>query len=274
MNLVLDSTMKALEQVKRFTKQGVEYWFGRDLQIILAYTSWENFEGVIEKAIMACKGTGFDPRDHFHAIMKVIESGKGAKLKRKDYHLTRYACYLITMNGDSNKSEVATAQTYFAIQTRKQELQDQLTNTEYRYYHRERVKNENYKLAGIAQKAGVRKQKFPSFQDAGYRGLYTMTLAKIKEAKGLLVEDNLLDRIGRTELAANEFRITQTQDKIIRDNIQGEENAINTHYAIGKMVRDTISKIGGTMPEKLPAEPPIKGLSSDRKKEIRKLLPK
>src|SRR5712692_3393813 len=175
MNYRLDSTVNALERSKRYTRGNREYWKGRDLQRILAYNSWENFENVIEKALMACESTGINPKYHFHETMNMVEIGSGAKGKRKDYYLTRYACYLIAMNGATNKPEIATAQTYFAVQTRRQELQDKLTDNERRIYLRKRIKNENRKLASAAKRAGV--TRFPLFQDAGYRGLYERSLA-------------------------------------------------------------------------------------------------
>ncbi len=265
----IDRTVNTLEQSKRYTQKNREYWNGRDLQQILSYNSWENFENVIEKAIMACESTGINPKYHFHETMNMVEIGSGAKGKRKDYYLTRYACYLIAMNGATNKPEVATAQTYFAFQTRRQELQDELTDNERRIYLRKRIKNENRKLASAAKRAGVK--RFPLFQDSGYRGLYDMSLNAIKSFKGIPNKDNLLDRAGRTELAANEFRITQTEDKIIRENIKGEDRAIDAHFNVGRKVRNTINELGGTMPENLAPEPPIKKIGSKHASNIKKL---
>lgn len=271
MNFGIDNVINALEQAKKYKNGKIEYWKGRDMQRILNYSSWEKFEHVIRKAYMACESSGIDPAKHFHQTVNLVEAGSGTMVEKGDYNLSRYACYLIAMNGATNKPEVATAQTYFALQTRRQEIQDQLPDAVRRIYLRERVRNENYKLAGVAKRAGVK--SFSFFQDAGYRGLYTMSLSYIKNFKGLSKKDDLLDRAGRTELAANEFRITQTQDKIIREKIRGEENSIKAHYFVGRAVRDTISELGGTMPENLPPEPSIKKIKSSLKKKT-KVLPK
>jgi DNA-damage-inducible protein D len=214
---------------------------------------------------MACESTGFRVTYHFLDTKKVISAGKGAKLERADCYLTRYACYLVAMNGDSTKPEISTAQSYFAAQTRKQELRDQ----EKRILLRDRVRRGNTVLAGTARNAGVR--RFGIFTDAGYRGLYGMGLKEIKTRKRLPPSADLLDRAGHAELAANEFRITQTQQKLERERIQGEELAIVTHRAVGTEVRDAIKRIGGTMPEDLPIEPPIKKVIAEhnkRKKEL------
>jgi len=268
MDTRLDNTINTLEEVKRFTDRDIEYWKATDLQRILAYSSWQKFDQVIGKAIMACESTGIEPTNHFNQTVNLVEAGSGTMVKRKDYYLTRYACYLIAMNGASHKPEVATAQTYFAVQTRRQELQDQLQGDERRIKLRYRVKDANKRLASTAKKVGVR--KFSIFQDAGYKGLYDMSLANIKSFKNLSTKDDLLDRAGRTELAANEFRITQTGDKLIRDNINTENGAIDAHYEVGQAVRTTINKLGGTMPENLTPEPSIKKLVSNRNKSLAK----
>jgi DNA-damage-inducible protein D len=266
MSQPLDSTNKALEEKRRITQSGNEYWMARDLQAALGYSTWENFEEVIHRAQMACESAGANPADHFREATKVIAAGKGAQMPRKDYFLARYACYLIAMNGDPRKPEIATAQVYFVVQTRKQELQDQLTGEERRIQLRERVRERNKSLASAAKQAGV--QKFAVFQAAGYQGLYDLGLADIKRRKGIGKKDDLLDRAGRTELAANEFRITQTEEKLYRDKVNNEPLAIETHRTVGREVRATIKKIGGTMPENLPAEPSIKTLLNKRKKQI------
>lgn len=261
----LDSVIKALEQVKGMAPNGEDYWMGRDIQAILGYDTWENFYTVIQKAMMGCESAGFKVMYHFRDTTKVISAGKGAKLKRADCFLTRYACYLVAMNGDSRKAEIATAQSYFAAQTRRQELRDQ----EKRIALRERVRRGNTVLAGTAVNAGVK--RFGIFTDAGYRGLYGMGLKEIKTHKRLPPSADLLDRAGHAELAANEFRITQTQQKLERERIQGEELAIAAHRTVGAEVRDAIKRIGGTMPEELPIEPPIKKVVADhnrRKKEL------
>ena len=247
----LDFVMRALDQKKRMAPNGEDYWMGRDIQAILGYAAWRNFESVIKKAKTACDGAGVPSSYHFVETNKVIRAGKGAELERVDCYLTRYACYLIAMNGDSSKAEVATAQAYFAVQTRRQELSDQ----ESRVALRERVRKGNRILQGTASEAGV--VRFALFNDAGYRGLYGMGLADIKRKKKIPRQDQLLDRAGRAELAANEFRITQTQQKLERERVHGERAAMETHETVGAEVRDAIRRIGGTPPEDLPIEEPI-----------------
>jgi len=262
----LDRIINELDRAKQKSSRGGEYWMARSIQTILGYEKWDKFENVIDKAMKSCESTGIDPNDHFRRTGKLVAIGSGALRERADYFLTRYACYLIAMNGETTKPEIGTAQTYFAVQTRRQEVQDKLTADERRIQLRERIKSANISLTSTAKKAGV--QKYAIFHDAGYQGLYEMGLADIKRRKGILPNENLLDRAGRTELAANEFRITQTEEKLIRDKVNIERDAINTHRGVGKAVRTTISKLGGTMPENLPPEESIKKLTSNRRKKI------
>jgi DNA-damage-inducible protein D len=247
----LDFVMRALDQKKRTAPNDESYWMGRDIQEILGYTEWRNFDSVIKKAKMACDGSGVPSRYHFVETNKLISAGKGAGLERADCYLTRYACYLIAMNGDSSKPEVATAQAYFAVQTRRQELSDQ----EKRVALRDRVRTGNKMLFGTAKQAGV--VRYPLFNDQGYRGLYGMGLSDIKRRKKIPPKEDLLDRAGRAELAANEFRITQTQQKLERGRIQGEHEAMQIHRRVGEEVRAAIDRIGGVRPEDLPIEEPI-----------------
>jgi len=256
----LDYVIKALESVKKLAPNGEDYWMARDIQPILGYDKWQSFSGVIEKAKQACASAGFHVDYHFIDTSKVITAGKGAKLQRADCYLTRYACYLIAMNGETSKPEVSTAQSYFAAQTRRQELADQAK----RITLRERVRRGNNVLAGTARNAGV--QRFGLFTDAGYRGLYGMGLREIKERKRIPQSHDLLDRAGHAELAANEFRITQTQQKLERERIQGEHAAIATHRSVSEQVRDAIQRIGGVMPEDLPVEEPINKVITAHKK--------
>ena len=256
----LQIVMASLDRKKREAPNGEDYWMARDLQPILGYTDWRNFQAVIEKAKRACDAAEVNSKYHFVDTAKVIETGKGAKLERADCYLTRYACYLIAMNGESSKPEIATAQTYFAVQTRLQELSEQ----EKRIQLRERVKKGNKLLAGTARSAGVK--RFALFNDAGYRGLYGMGLSDIKLRKRIPLKEDLLDRAGRAELAANEFRLTQTQQKLERERVQGEGPAIQTHESVGREVRNTIRRIGGIMPEDLPTEEPIKKLIASQKR--------
>ncbi len=251
-----------LESCKRKTSQGAEYWMARDLLPMLGNTRWENFVNVIEKAMMACESAGVDPTDQVRETTKGITAGKGAELQRADFYLSRYACYRIAMTGDPGKPEIALAQTYFAVQTRRQEVRDQ-QDVAGRIELRDRVREANRALGGAAKGAGV--QKYALSHDAGYKGLYGMGLSDLKSHKRLETSDDLLDRAGRVELAANEFRITQTEDKLRRDQVKGEAPAIRTHLEVGEAVRRTIRNLGGTMPEGLPAEPSIKRLTSKQR---------
>jgi DNA-damage-inducible protein D len=260
-----DVVMTELDRKKQEAPNGEDYWMARDIQLILGYDEWRNFQSVVEKAKMACEGSGVNSTYHFVDTNKVIRAGKGAKLERADCYLTRYACYLIAMNGESSKPAVASAQSYFAVQTRRQEISDQ----EKRIALRDRVRKGYKILHGTAKGAGV--IRFGLFNDAGYRGLYGMGLAEIKQRKRIPAKDDLLDRAGRAELAANEFRVTQTQQKLERERIQGERAAIETHRAVGSEVREAIRRIGGTMPENLPTEAPIKKLIADHRKKAKQM---
>lgn len=262
MDQVRPLLVSQLESFKRVSPQGAEYWMARDLQPLLGYTSWENFANVIEKAKMACESAGVGPEDHFHDVTKGIAAGKGAEIQRVDMFLSRYACYLIGMNGDPRKAEIGLAQTYFAVQTRRQEVRDQHPELR-RVEMRQRVKEANRSLNSVAKDAGV--QNYGLFHDAGYRGLYGLRLQDIKARKGISPKDDLLDRAGRVELAANEFRITQAEDKLRREKVKGETHAIHTHRQVGEAVRATIQQLGGVVPENLPAEPSIKKLVSAKK---------
>lgn len=264
MNNELNTIINKLEETKKLTKNDGEYWMGRDIQEVLGYATWGKFENVISKAMMACESVGYDKNDHFLQTGKMVPIGSGAQIEKKDYFLTRYACYLIAMNGDSGKAEIGIAQTYFAVQTRKQELNSKLTEDERRIQLRGRVTNAIKKLNEVAKQIGV--QKYGLFHDAGYKGLYDMGLAEIKSKKGLLPNEDLLDRAGRVELAANEFRITQTEEKLVRDKITGQHKATETHLEVGKEVRKTILKIGGITPENLQTEPSIKKLVKRNRK--------
>lgn len=258
-----------LERVKHVSPKGTEYWFGRNVSEFLNYKSWENFDATVRRAVTACEGSGQSPLDHFHAVTKMVDIGSGAKRDRADWALTRYACYLIAMNGDSSKPEVAHAQTYFALQTRRHELQDELEGAEQRLDLRNRMTEANKELAEAAKDSGV--QRFPAFQIAGYKGLYGgLTMSEIKATKGLDKDEQILDRMGSTELAANYFRATQTKDKLRRESTQGDKEARQTHHDVGQAVRQTIEGIGGTVPEDLPAEPPIKKIRS-KVNQIRRL---
>ena len=243
------------ESIKHVGDDGNEYWYARELQKVLEYTEWRKFVGVIKKAINSCKASNYVASDHFVGADKMINLGKGGQRKVSDYKLSRYACYLIAQNGDSRKKVIALAQTYFAIQTRKQELLEleynSLTEDEKRFYQRDLNKKGNYSLNQTAKKAGVK--NFDKFHNAGYKGLYNGETANdIAKRKGLRYREDILDNMGSDELIVNLFRISQTNQKLINDNVQGEDNANDVHYNVGKEVRNTIKRIGGTMPENLP----------------------
>ena len=243
------------ESIKHIDEDGNEYWYARELQKVLEYNKWENFEKVINKAINACNASGYEILEQFLDVRKPIIGGNGNIQYVCDYKLSRYACYLIAQNGDSRKKVIGLAQTYFAIQTRKQELLEKeynsLTEDEKRFYQRNLTKKGNHSLNQTAKDAGVK--NFDKFHNAGYKGLYNgETADDIAKRKGLRYREDILDNMGSEELAANLFRITQTESKLKKDNIIGENKANNTHYKVGKEVRNTIEKLGGTMPEDLP----------------------
>ncbi len=259
-----------LEKVKRIAPNGAEYWRARDLMPILAYVDWTNFRNVLGEAIQSCSGAGVLSNNHFREFTDMVEIGSGAKRNIENWYLTRYACYLIAMNGDSTKPEIATAQSYFAAQTLIQESEQVLTEQERRLLLRNRVKDANKKLGGAAKDAGVRSQMFGVFQDAGYKGLYGgQGVRNLKQMKRIPDNEDLLDCIGRAELAANEFRITQAEEKLRKNAIKGERLAIDTHHEVGRKVRKAIADIGGTMPENLPAEPSIKKLAAKKANELK-----
>lgn len=257
--------MDSLDAIKKVTNKGTEYWLARQLQSILGYSDWRNFAESIKRAKQACESSGGDPSHHFADINTMMVLGKGAQRKVPDFALTRYAAYLTAMNGDPAKPEIAAAQAYFAVQTRRQEVSDQKDDVENRIALRDRVKNANKYLVTAAKKAGV--QNYGLFHDAGYKGLYDRGLADIKAHKGLDPKEELLDRAGRAELAANEFRITQTEQTLIRQQIVGDQESRETHREVGREVRRTIEKLGGTMPEDMKPEPSIKKIRSARKRK-------
>ena len=243
------------ESIKHVDDDGNEYWYARELQKVLEYTQWRKFNGVINKAINACKTSNYKVSDHFAGAGKMVDIGSNTSRNIEDYKLSRYACYLIAQNGDSRKKTIALAQTYFAIQTRKQELleleYDSLTEDEKRFYQRDLTKKGNYSLNQTAKKAGVK--NFDKFHNAGYKGLYNGETANdIAKRKGLRYREDILDNMGSDELIANLFRISQTNQRLNKDNIQGEKAACLTHNKIGKIVRKAIKDAGGTMPEDLP----------------------
>lgn len=265
------------ENHKLINEFGEEYWSARDFFKILDYQKWDKFLQVINKAKEACKNSGHSESDHFPLMEKMVDIGSGAKRKINDLHLSRYACYLIVQNADPSKKIVALGQSYFAVQTRKQEIQDSekyqnlKTEDEKRLYLRDEMKRHNLKLASAAKDAGVIEPlDYAIFQDHGYKGLYGGLGAKdIHQKKGLKKSQQILDHMGSTELAANLFRATQTEDKLNREKIKGKEKANQTHYEVGKKVRQTIKELGGTMPEELPVAESLKKIESKNKKMLK-----
>lgn len=253
MNEINDTT--TFEDIKHIDEQGQEFWYARELQIVLNYKEWRKFENVINKAKDACQNSDIIISDHFVEVDKMVTIGSGAKRKQKEYKLTRYACYLIAQNGDSRKSVIALAQTYFAIQTRKQEINEReysaLTEDEKRFYQRSLTKKGNYSLNQAAKKAGVK--NYDKFHNCGYKGLYNgETADDIAKRKKLRYREDILDNMGSDELIANLFRISQTEQKLKRENIKTEKEANKAHYEVGSKIRNTIKELGGTMPEELP----------------------
>ncbi|MBQ3367791.1 DNA damage-inducible protein D [bacterium] len=245
------------ESIKHVNEYGQEFWYARDLQKILEYTEWRNFTKVIDRAKEACNGAGHEVSECFVEVNKTSEMPNGGTKRINDFMLSRYACYLIVMNGDPRKEVIALGQTYFAVKTRQQELiedYEKLTEEQKRLAIRNEMKRHNIALADAAHKAGVQQPiDYAVFQNYGYMGLYNGLKAQdIKERKGLKKNQNILDFMGSTELAANLFRATQTEEKLRRENIQGKNEANQTHYEVGKKVRQTIADLGGTMPEDLP----------------------
>lgn len=269
MNQLSLNSRKTFEDIKHVNENGSEFWYARELMIILEYSKWENFEKVINKAKETCENSGITVVDHFPDVRKTIKMPKGAEKTILDYKLSRYACYLIAQNGDSRKKVIALAQTYFAIQTRKQELTEKeysmLTEEEKRFYQRDLTRKGNYSLNIAAKNAGVK--NFDKFHNSGYKGLYNgETAADIAKRKGLRYREDILDNMGSDELIANLFRISQTEQKLRKDNIQGEKDANSMHYSVGKKVRKAIADIGGTMPEDFPTpKKSLKELEKERK---------
>ena len=267
------------ESLKHVNEDGVEYWSARELYPYLGYARWQRFEEAIDRAKESCKSASQPIEAHFTDAGKTFPMPKGGTNEKKDVLLTRYACYLVAQNGDPRKTEIAQAQTYFAIQTRYAEIQQMeayqaLTSEESkRIFLREELRKHNSKLADAAHNAGViTPLDYAVFQNYGYRGLYNGLTAKgIHKKKGLKKGQDILDHMGSTELAANLFRSTQTEEKIRKENIQGKANANNAHYEVGKEVRNTIQRIGGTMPEDLPPAEDIKKLERRVASEEKKI---
>ncbi len=268
---------KNFEQIKKIREDGTEYWNARELSEVLQYKKWENFAKVIDRAKLACNNSGFEIQDHFPEVRKMVEIGSNTVRELLDYELSRYACYLIVQNGDPRKEVIALGQTYFAIQTRRQEVADyfnQLDEDNKRLVIRGDIKQWNQMLLEAAHNAGViTNQEYAEFQNAGYMGLYGgLTVDDIHERKKLKDNEKILDFMGSTELIANLFRISQTEEKLKKDEIHNCSKATSTHYEVGAKVRKAIEDIGGTMPEDLPT--PEKSIKQVEKEQLKRLKDK
>ncbi len=266
------TTSPSFESLKKINQHGIEYWSARDLQACLGYSEWRKFEATVKKGIESCKQSGNDPQHHFVGADKMVSIGSRADRKVGDWHLSRFACYLIAQNGDPRKPEIAEAQKYFAIQTRKQELSDEMAADLERLELRKQAATEFKALSGAARDAGVQNQMFGIFHDAGYKGLYGgLGVDAIKARKGIPPKEQLMDRMNAAELAANQFRMTHTREKLKQEKIKNQRDAIETHEMVGREVRAAIAKIGVAMPENISPAEPIKNVEKRLKKTKPKL---
>ena len=270
-----DGDENIFDNIKHENEYGQEFWYARELQPVLEYSQWRYLKEAIERAKTACNNSGQNVADHFAEVRKMVDIGSNAKRSVEDYELSRYACYLIVMNGDPRKEIIALGQTYFAVKTRQQELiedYERLSEEQKRIAIRNEMKRHNSALADAAHDAGIKEPRdYAIFQNYGYMGLYNGLKAKdIKERKGLKKNQDILDYMGSTELAANLFRATQTEEKLRREHIQGKSEANKTHFEVGKKVRQTIKELGGTMPEDLPT--PEKSVRQIEKEHEKKMI--
>lgn len=274
---LIEKHQVTFEGIKHIDEEGREFWLARELYPLLEYKRWDAFKKVVERATEACVKSNIDKENHFRRLTKMVPLGYGSERSIEDIALSRYACYLIVQNGDPSKPVIAAGQTYFAIQTRRQELSDEerfneLSDDQKRIYLRNELREHNKLLSAAAHDAGVIDARdYAIFQNHGYKGLYGGLGAKeIHERKGLKKSQKILDHMGHTELAANLFRATQTEEKLKRDKVQGKDNANYTHYSVGLAVRETIKNLGGTMPEDLPTpKKSIQQLESEANKQKR-----
>jgi DNA-damage-inducible protein D len=250
-------TMDRLEKAKRHTNEGGDYWLARDIHSLLGYPVWDKFEPVITRARGAFSSGGIEPSHHIARTSKMMEIGRGARREGADYFLSRPACYLIAMNGDPAKPEIAAAQAYFTVQTRRMELKDRQSEDEKRLALRQKVSLSAKRVSGVAKDAGVRGRMQPIFHDARYQGLYGMSAKGVKRRKGLGDDDNFLDFAGPLELSAHEFQMNLAADVITRERIKGEQRVIAKNREVGEHVRGTIKSAGGTLPENLSLDEPI-----------------
>lgn len=263
---------KSFEDLKHLNAHGAEYWEARELQPMLGYSQWRRFEDAIKRAMISCEKSGNESANHFAGAGKMVELGSGSQREVPDYQLSRFACYLIAQNGDPRKPEIANAQKYFAVQTRRQELSEAQAADLERLELRKHTFEEFKALSGAAREAGVQSKMFGVFHDAGYKGLYGgLGNEALKTHKRIPAKENLMDRMGTTELAANQFRMTQTRDKLARERVKNQQEAIQTHEQVGKEVRVAIQRIGGTMPENLPPAEHIKQVERRLKSSPAKL---
>lgn len=259
------------EEIKRIDQNGAEYWSSRDLARVLEYSDYRKFLNVIDKAKVSCENSGEVIHNHFVHMDEMVQIGSGAERPIDTVYLSRYACYLIVQNSDPTKVVVAKGQTYFAIQTRRQEKHDLRIEDNKRVFLREEMKKHNTSLMKTASSAGV--ESYAIFQNSGYQGLYGgLTTQDIHKRKGLQKSQKILDHMGSEELAANLFRATQTEAKIKRENIKGQGKANLAHYEVGQKVRNTITTLGGTMPENLPTTDSINRAKTRLKKSTKKKL--
>ena len=270
-NEMMNYNEAVFEDIKHINENGQEFWYARELQKVLGYTEFGKFSPAIKRAMKACEQSGNIVSDHFAHVSEMITIGKGGEREVASYKLSRYACYLIVMNGDSRKELIALGQTYFAVKTRQQELienYEDLSEDKKRLAIRNEMKVHNKLLAESAHNAGVVKPyDYAVFQNKGYQGLYGgLTRKDIHERKGLKKSQDILDHMGSTELAANLFRATQTDEKLRRENIRGKDAAGQMHYEVGRKVRNTIAELGGTMPENLPK--PDKSIKQIEREEL------
>lgn len=276
MNEIKEYSETIFENIKHIDEYGNEYWSARELQIALDYKKWQKFINVIENAKTACEQSKFITDDHFTQVGKMVDIGSKTSRSIVDYKLSRYACYLIVQNSDPRKEVVALGQTYFAVQTRRQELTEKeysmLTEDEKRFYQRNLTKKGNYSLNITARNAGVK--NFDKFHNSGYKGLYNgETAGEIAKRKKLRYREDILDNMGSEELSTNLFRITQTEAKLKNDKINTQKGANTVHYEVGKEIRNTIEKLGGTMPENLPTpEKSLKELERENKECFNEII--
>mgnify|MGYP004623834205 FL=1 len=272
MKEIIEYTERVFEDIKHIDEDGNEYWLARELQVVLEYKRWDKFCNVIEISKINCENSDNIVNNHFSQVGKMVNIGSNTSRNIMDYKLSRYACYLIVLNSDSRKQVISLGKTYFAVQTRKQELSEkkylELTEDEKRFYQRDLTRKGNYSLNIAARDAGVK--NFDKFHNAGYRGLYNgETADDIARRKNLRYREDILDNMCSEELIANLFRISQTESKLKRDNVSSETKANETHYIVGKNIRETILKNGGVMPEDMPTpDKSLKELEKDRNKKL------